>query len=241
MIEDAIELIKNSKYLTVSTGAGISVESGIPPFRGKDGVWNKFDPELLNIEYFIDNPKKSWEFSKKVFFDTIGNAKPNSAHFALAKLEKLGILKTIITQNIDNLHFKAGSKNLVEFHGNIRDLVCLDCLTKQRVAETELDILPPKCKKCGGILKPDFVFFGEEIPENALEKAIEAVEKTDVMLVIGTTGNVVPASQLPINASQQGAKIIEINIEPTVMTDQITDIFLQGKASEILSKIIADL
>ena len=123
-IERAAKIIKNSKHLTVFTGAGISVESGIPPFRGSEGLWSKYDPEVLELDYFHRNPDVSWKIIKEIFYDFFGKAKPNDSHFGISKLEDLGIVKTIITQNIDNLHQEAGSKNVIEFHGNSKVLIC---------------------------------------------------------------------------------------------------------------------
>ncbi len=237
MISEAKNIIKESNYLVAFTGAGISVESGIPPFRGENGIWNKYDPEIFDLEYFYNNPKQSWEMIKNVFLKKINQTKPNKAHYWLAELEKKGVLKSIITQNIDNLHHKAGSSDVIEFHGNSRNLVCLNCKSVVTVEQTNLEKIPPKCKKCNSVLKPDFIFFGEQIPTDAFRQSIDAVEKADVLLVIGTTGMVIPASQLPYEAHKNGAKIIEINIEKSAYTNTITDIFLRGKASEVLPKL----
>ncbi len=233
---EAADLIKRSKYLTAFTGAGISVESGIPPFRGKDGLWSKFDPSLLELSRFYENPVESWRLLKSIFYGSYANAEPNEAHLVLARLEKRGILKWIITQNIDTLHHKAGNRNVTEYHGTLRYLRCLKC---GRVYETTDELIkqdPPTCS-CGGVLKPDIVFFGESIPEKAIREVSEVVPKTDVMLVIGTTGEIYPASLIPGAAKNNGAKIIEVNVERSNYTDTITDIFLQGKASVVLKNL----
>jgi NAD-dependent deacetylase len=237
-IDEAVELLKNSKYTTAFTGAGISVESGIPPFRGEGGLWNKYDPNILDLQTYRINPQKSWPVIKELFFDFFGEARANAAHFGLAKLEQQGLLKSIITQNIDSLHQEAGSKTIFEYHGNCRQLVCFDCGNVEQVESKVLTDTPPKCEKCGGLLKPDFIFFGEGIPEDAYEKSLEAARNCEVMLVIGTTGEIVPASTLPYMAKEMGAKIIEINIRESAYTNTITDVFLYGKATDVMTKII---
>lgn len=159
----AAALIRGAKYLTAFTGAGISVESGIPPFRGDDGLWSQYDPRMLELGFFLAHPEKAWPVIKEIFYDHFGRAKPNKAHCVLAQLEAAGKLRVLITQNIDNLHFAAGSRSIVEFHGNSRLLLCLHCGTRVEARADLLTALPPRCP-CGGLYKPDFVFFGEEIP-----------------------------------------------------------------------------
>ena len=232
-IKEAAELIKNSRYVTAFTGAGISVESGIPPFRGEEGLWSSYDPEILDLFYFYENPKSSWSAIKKIFYDFWGKAKPNPAHEFLYFLEKLGYLKAVITQNIDNLHQEAGSSTVYEFHGTLKKMVCLHCGSLYNSDKVNLETLPPLCSRCGGILKPDFIFFGEGIPEDAYKNSFEAMEKSDLVIVIGTLGEVRPAADLPVIAKNNGAKIIEINIEPTKFTDSITDLFILGKAGDV--------
>ncbi|NLJ06308.1 MAG: NAD-dependent deacylase [Sphingobacteriales bacterium] len=237
LINEAAEKIKKSQFLIAFTGAGISVESGIPSFRGKDGLWNRYDPSCLDISYFFSHAPQAWKVIKEIFYDYFGQAKPNPAHIALAELEKKGILKYVITQNIDNLHFEAGNKQVIEFHGNTRQLVCMGCgkiYTREIVYQQAI----PLCDTCHSLLKPDFVFFGEMIPEPAGSDSFQLAVKADVVLVIGTTGEVMPACNIPYYAKQNGATIIEINTEPSRFSNSITDIFLQGKASEIMSKIM---
>jgi NAD-dependent deacetylase len=233
---EAAELLLNSRYPSAFTGAGISKESGIPTFRGVDGLWTKYDPELFDISYFTANPAESWKLLKKLFFETFSESRPNEAHYVLARLEQKGLIKALITQNIDNLHFEAGSRNIAEYHGNCRDLVCLRCRELVRSNDKIIENLPPVCR-CGGILKPDIVFFGEEIPEKAMLKAQKTVKKTDLMIIVGTTGEILPASLLPTDANRRGAKIIEVNTKPSSYTNVITDIFLQGKASTMLKAL----
>ena len=237
-ILETTQLLKNAKHTIAFTGAGISVESGIPPFRGKNGIWNKYNPKILDINYFHAHSLESWKVIHELFYDFIGKAKPNPAHFALAELEKKGILKAIITQNIDNLHQKAGNTEVYEYHGTAQTMVCIKCGKKHLSPKVDLSVLPPICNECGGVLKPNFVFFGEGIPPLAATKASEAAEKADVFIVVGTTGEVMPASMLPQIAKQNGAKIIEINTESSNYTNSITDIFLKGKAGEILPDLV---
>ena len=240
-IKKAVDLIQKSKRTTAFTGAGISVESGIPPFRGENGLWNKFNPEFLDINYFYDYPEKSWELIKQIFYDFFGKAKPNDAHKALGKLEQMGLLQSIITQNIDGLHQQGGSNEVNEFHGNLRNLICTKCSKIHKAEDTNLDKLPPKCNYCGSLLKPDFVFFGEQIPEPAQSNSFAEINKADIFLLIGTTGEIMPASMIPFEAAKNGKTIIEINIEQSNYTNSITKIFLQGKATEIMNKVMRGL
>ena len=239
--QKAAELIKKSEHTTVFTGAGVSVESGVPPFRGKNGLWNEYDPIILDLKNFYKNPEKSWITIKEIFYDYFGKAEPNAAHKIIARLEKDGYVQAVITQNIDNLHQEAGSKNVFEFHGNSRCLVCTECEEKHPITDEILSELPPKCKKCGDILKPDFVFFGEAIPERAEKLSFEEAEKADLFIIIGSTGEVQPASLIPVVARSKGAEIIEINIRKSNFTDDITDLFIQEKATTAMEKIESEL
>lgn len=211
---EAARLIRQARHLTAFTGAGISVESGIPPFRGEGGLWTKYDPRLLEIRYFLKHPEISWPVLREIFYDHFGAARPNRAHEVLAAWEARGLLKTVITQNIDNLHFEAGSRNVVEYHGNSRTLVCLSCGARKPADSELLATLPPLCA-CGGLLKPDFVFFGEGIPARASTAADAAADCTDCMLVVGSTGEVYPAALVPRRARENGAVLIEINPSPS--------------------------
>ncbi len=240
MKEDTYQLatkwILESKYVVVFSGAGISVESGIPPFRGADGLWSKYNPIFLETSYFLKNPYKSWSLIKEIFYDFFGQAKPNKAHYIIAKMEKKGLIKTIITQNIDNLHQEAGSKNVLEFHGTAQTLTCIKC-KKTFKSHKLIKKLPPHCPNCGGLLKPDFVFFGEPIPQKTLSDSIMAAKNADLFILIGTTGEIMPASSIPYIAKENGAKFIEINIEPSKYTYTIVDILLKGKASDVMLKL----
>lgn len=239
LLAEAADLIKKSKFTIAFTGAGISVESGIPPFRGEHGLWNKYDPQVLDLHYYLKNERKCWFFIREIFYDFFAEAKPNAAHLMLAKLEKAGLLKSVITQNIDNLHQEAGSRVVREFHGNSKKLVCLKCGKTYNAGEIDFKHLPPLCSEDGSILKPDFIFFGEGIPPKAYSDSFGDAGKTEVCLVIGSTGEVMPASHVPHTAKQRGAVVIEINPEKTNFTKSVTDIYLEGKAGEVLEKIVA--
>ncbi len=236
-LEQAVALIRKAKYTVAFTGAGISVESGIPPFRGKNGLWNKVDPIFLEIEYFRTKPLQSWKKIKEIFYDSLGDTQPNIAHDTLAKMQKRSFLESIITQNIDHLHQKSGSRYIYELHGTYKQLVCTECSSEFDMSFADLNYLPPTCYICKGILKPDMVFFNEPIPPFAKKRSFEEAKKADLMLIIGTNAEVFPAAEIPVVAKEHGAKIIEINIEETHFSHEITDVFLKGKASEIMKTI----
>lgn len=233
----ASEILRKSKYVIAFTGAGISVESGIPPFRGEHGIWEKYDPAMLEIGYFFQHPLQSWQVIREIFYAYFGDAKVNKAHVALAKMEQKGLLRSIITQNIDNLHQQAGSKSVFEFHGNSQRLVCTKCHADYPPASIDIDHLPPTCGACSGLIKPDFIFFGENIPFDAYQNSVDAAEKADAIIVIGSTGEVMPAAQMPYIAKQNGAVIIEVNTEPSKFTHAITDFYLEDKATEVMEKL----
>lgn len=225
--------IANSKHLVAFTGAGISVESGIPPFRGEGGIWSSHDPSVLDIDYFCNYPAESWNAISEIFYRYFMDASPNPAHYLLARLEKEGILKSLITQNIDNMHQEAGNLEVIEYHGNSKRLKCSQCGQHYELSEVNLESLPPRCNIDLEVLKPDFVFFGEGIPPAAANKSVEEVSRADILMIIGTTGEVMPAGMLPSIASSHGARIIEINPSNSVFTDSLTDLFLQGPAAEV--------
>jgi len=233
-IENAIDILRQSRHLIAFCGAGISVESGIPPFRGEGGLWNKYDPDCLDLDFYLSRPSQIWGTIKEIFYDFFGEAKPNPAHYALAEMEKQGVLKSVITQNIDNLHQEAGSKAVIEYHGNSHYFVCMSCGKRYDLDDIKLNSKPPRCGKCNGLLKPDFVFFGEAIPEIASNRAFDEAEHADVVLVIGTTGEIMPACLIPRLAHQHGAKIIEINPGYSSYRYSITDIHIALKAGEVL-------
>lgn len=238
-IEKAAAILKDSIHTTAFTGAGISVESGIPPFRGPEGIWTKYDPKVLELGFFRENPEKSWKAIRDIFYEHFEKAVPNSAHRAIARLEELGIIKSIITQNIDNLHQEAGSKAVWEYHGNYSRLLCPECGSFYRAEKKLLKNLPPLCEKDQSVLKPDFIFFGEMIPQKANAASYNEASVADVFLLVGTTGEVMPANLVPRIAKQNGATIIEINPEASAYTYEITDYFLKGRAGEVLPKLLS--
>ena len=237
----AAEWIKKSKHTTVFTGAGISVESGIPPFRGENGLWNKYDPSCVDLSYFHANPSAAWAIIKEIFYDFFGQAEPNDAHKAVAELERMGLVKAVITQNIDNLHQEAGSKQVYEFHGTAQSVGCTRCGINSPAGQEMFASIPPTCRRCSGILKPDFIFFGEGIPEPARTLSFREAELADVFIIIGTTGQVVPACNIPYLAKKNHCKIIEVNLDPSSYTPMITDIYLQGKATETMKQLMEEL
>ncbi len=240
-IAEAAKILKQSKYTIAFTGAGISVESGVPPFRGENGLWNKYDPRVLDLGYFNENGAECWMYIREIFYDFFADAKPNKAHFVLAEMEQKGLLQAVVTQNIDNLHYQAGSYVVHEFHGNSKKMKCRKCNKIYKASEIDFKNIPPVCVDDGEILKPDFIFFGEGIPHDAYSNSFQAAEKAEVCLIIGSTGEVTPASYVPRTAKQRGATIIEINPDETIFTRHITDIHLKGKASEVMEKLANEL
>lgn len=236
-IRKAAQLIRDAKHLIAFTGAGISVESGIPPFRGEEGIWSRYDPGVLDIERYRSYPDETWPVINEIFYQFFAKAKPNTAHAFLAWLQQEGILKALITQNIDNLHQDAGSADVIEYHGNSQYMVCTYCGEKRKVEEPLVTNEVPRCSNEGALMKPDFIFFGEPIPKVAAERSMAEAGKTDVMLLIGTTGEVMPASMIPKVARRNGATIIEINTEETTFTHSITELFLKGKASGVCAQL----
>ena len=247
-IEQVAGLLANAKNAVALTGAGISTESGIPDFRSPGGLWSRVDPGEFSIDRFLQNPGRFWKLNLNLKqsgdFD-LAAAEPNAAHFALARMEHLGIMKCVITQNVDNLHQRAGSVEVVEFHGNLLRAVCLKCKAVEPMDDVEERMTSsqdamPRCLRCGGILKPDAVFFGEAIPPRAMMISQIQSYKCDVLLVIGTSLQVFPAAQIPIavRTKTPPAKVIEINREPSALRDQVTDILFLGSASEIMQKLI---
>lgn len=239
-IKTAAKLIKNARFGVAFTGAGVSVESGIAPFTGAGGLWNQYDPKFIEINFFHMHPAESWREMKKIFFTDMEESVPNKAHEVLARLEQDGFLKGVITQNIDGLHQKAGSKNVQEFHGTIHTLSCTRCGKKYSLDDIDLAEEPPTCI-CGGVLKPDFVFYGEGIPALAYQKSLEMAQNADVMIIVGTAGQVMPACSLPLTARQFGAKIIEVNPRASAFTGVITDLYFPLPAGEFFAELEKEL
>ena len=239
-IKEAVNIIKSSSYGVVFTGAGISVESGIAPFTGAGGLWNKYDPKFIEIDFFEQHPQESWREMKKIFFNDMHDAQPNKAHQVIAQMEQKGFVKGVITQNIDGLHQRAGSKNVQEFHGTITTLSCVRCAKQYITDQTDLTADPPRCS-CGGVLKPNFVFYGEGIPTQAYQNSMELAENAEVMIVVGTAGQVMPACSLPLLAKQFGAKIIEVNPQPSAYTGTLSDYYFPYKATEFFDELAREL
>jgi NAD-dependent deacetylase len=232
-----IGTLKESESIVFFTGAGISAESGIPTFRGKEGLWNKFRPEeLASFDAFIKNPELVWEwynYRRKI----VHEAKPNAAHLTIAEMQNHFKDVTVVTQNVDNLHRRAGSKKIYELHGNIERNFCINC---KKFHNEELDFSTgvPKCE-CGGLLRPDVVWFGEHLPEDQFLGGEKAAIKSDIFFVVGTSVVVYPAAGLIYTAKASGSIIVEINIEATTLSDTANYSFF-GKAGEILPKIFEE-
>ncbi|MFH1597015.1 MAG: NAD-dependent deacylase [Pseudomonadota bacterium] len=238
--EKLAAVLRQHRRIVAFTGAGISVESGIPDFRSPDGLWSRFDPmEYAHIQAFHANPVKVWLLLREMD-ETIARARPNPAHLALAQLEAKGLLLGLITQNVDNLHQAAGSKRVVEYHGNAHRFICHTCKGQHPRETLDFSRTPLYCR-CGGLIRPDVVFFGEQIPAGAQEEAEELARACDLLLVIGTSGEVAPASYLPYIAKEGGAVIVENNLTPTRLTDTLTDHFLPGKAGELWPEVLKEL
>jgi NAD-dependent deacetylase len=241
LITQAAEDLAAAGKVTALTGAGISTESGIPPFRGKGGLWERFDPmEIAHIDALMRDPARVWTILVKEMKQIVDTAEPNDAHKGLARLEEMGKLETIITQNIDGLHQAAGSTDVIEFHGTFAWQRCMDCGQKYETSKVDISEIPPRCS-CSGILRPDAVFFGEMIPQDALWRSRQIASDCDVMLVVGTSAVVQPAALMPVIAKESGARVIEINAERTPLTGDISDYLIMGSAGEIMSQIIAKL
>jgi NAD-dependent deacetylase len=243
----AAQMIRDASRIVVFTGAGVSTESGIPDFRSPGGFWTKFDPEDFTIDKFLSSPetrRKQWRFL--LSGDLLKDACPNAAHKAIAELEALGSLDCVITQNIDNLHQKAGNDpgRVYELHGTMHWVRCLQCgvrcaleeiLQKYRTADD-----PPACERCGGMMKPDVIFFGEALPEETLDEATRHASGCDLLVVVGSSLVVYPAATIPFIAKESGAKLIIINLTPTP-ADRIADIVINASAGDALTRIIAEV
>jgi len=242
LCEQAAEIWRNSRFPVALTGAGISVASGIPDFRSPDGLWVKYDPSrVATITALYKNPREVWEFIHEAVL-VFTEARPNPAHLALARLEEHGLLKAVITQNIDNLHQQAGSKNVIEYHGNCRRFYCMGCRMEYPPGEAgklARENLPWTCAECGGTIRPDFVFFGEQIPPYAHSESMRLAKQADLALIVGTSGEVAPANTLPYYIKRAGGHVIEINLGPTAYGG-ISDIKIDVPAEEALS-VLADM
>ena len=234
-MEELLERLRKAKSIVFFTGAGVSAESGIPTFRGKDGIWNKLKPEeLASFDAFLKNPEMVWEWynhRRKI----IHESQPNQGHLAMSEFQNLFPHVTVITQNIDNLHRRAGSKVIYELHGNIERNYCIKC-SKQFNGELDFADKAPICS-CGGLIRPDVVWFGEYLPESEFLSSEKAAMKADIFFVVGTSGIVYPAAGIIFTAKKSGAYIVEINIEETEITRYADKSFF-GEAGKILPQIL---
>jgi len=230
--------LASAKAVVAFTGAGVSAESGVPTFRGADGIWSKLKPEeLANMNAFMKNPSLVWEWyaHRKKIMSTI---EPNAGHRALVQMERFIPAFAVVTQNIDNLHARAGSRTVYELHGNIERNYCMKCGKAYGSEFAAAESGVPVCHECGGLVRPDVVWFGEMLPEDEWNASVRAAEGADVFLSIGTSAVVYPAASLPLIAKRAGAYIVEINPEPTPLTPA-ADEFLQGPSGVILP-LLAD-
>lgn len=249
-LQRASQIIAQSRYAIGLVGAGMSAESGIPTYRGPGGLWTRIgEPDPRSYQNFVADPRGWWErmldkdnhpesTERAQFREAIERAQPNSGHYALVDLERMGILKHIITQNVDNLHRAVGSLNVTEIHGNRTLVRCMECNLRMPWGELDVIEVPPKCPQCHGIIKGDGVMFGEPIPSDVFENCYRETNLCDCMLILGTSGTVYPAAGFPIQARQRGAAIIEVNVHATPLSG-IADVSLQGPAGEILPVLVA--
>jgi len=231
-----LENLRDAENVAVLTGAGVSAESGVPTFRDPGGIWEKFRPEqLANFEAFMSDPDFVWSWYQHRR-EIMREVKPNKGHIALAEMEDIFPGFDLVTQNIDNLHFRAGSKKVTELHGNIERNFCMKCRTFYfEIDLSEKKVL--KCEKCGGLIRPDVVWFGEMLPVKELTHAEECAANADVFFTIGTSAEVYPAAMLPIIAKKAGAYVVEINTKPTAISSELDEI-LTGKSGEILFELL---
>jgi len=244
LAQEAAELVAAAKKLVVFTGAGISTESGIPDFRSPGGIWSRFAPEDFTYQKFVADPearRKQWRMLGEGHLTT--DAQPNPAHYAIAELDKLGKLDCVITQNVDNLHHKAGvpAEKVFELHGNVQWAVCLSCGRRypfeQIKARLEGGEEIPDCEECQGMLKPNAVLFGEQLPAEVLQEASQRSSDCDLFIVVGSTLIVYPAAYMPIYAVRGGARLIIINLSSTPLDAQAA-VLIRAKAGEAMSKIV---
>ncbi len=246
-IESAARTMLDAGPVVAMTGAGLSVESGIPPFRGPGGLWTKYgEPPLDGYQRFLEDPAKAWrerlnptEGWAKGLMETLGAAKPNLGHRSLVGLEELGVLRATITQNVDDLHRQAGSRALLEIHGNHTLLRCMECHTRYDHDEIAIDesALPPRCLRCDGILKGDTVQFGEPIPPDVLRGCYAAAQDCRCMLVVGTSATVYPAAEFPIDVLRRGGSVIEVNPHESELT-AVASISLRGPGGSVLERLL---
>ncbi len=240
MLDQVIKVARDCERCVVLTGAGISAESGVPTFRGKEGLWGKFRPEeLATMEAFMANPQIVWEWYNWRR-ELISEVKPNPGHYAIVEMENIFDHFTLITQNVDDLHRIAGSKNIIELHGNINKNKCLKCSEPFPDDQIISPDVIPACPKCGGQIRPDVVWFGEMLNADTIQKAFDESSKADLFLSIGTSAIVQPAASLPVEAKRSQATLIEINVNNTSLTS-IVDFFIAEPSGEFLPKLVEGL
>lgn len=242
LIEQAAGLLAKALHVVVFTGAGVSKESGLPTFRdAQEGLWARYDPEeLASLEGFRRNPELVWTWyqHRRTLY---GDVKPNPGHHAIVELEAEVPRLVVVTQNVDGLHRRAGSSDIIELHGNIYRFKCLDEGRRLALEDLEeIEQVPPRCPHCGSLVRPDVVWFGELLPAHALDRAIQESRQCDVMLVVGTSAIVQPAALLPYEAANHGASIIEVNPNPSGAT-RIADVVLRGPSGELLPQVVDEL
>lgn len=237
----AARMIVHGRRTLALTGAGVSVASGVPDFRGSSGLWQQFNPATYaTIDAFVSDPDRVWEMFRAVG-RLVVEATPNPAHVALAALERMGLLRAIVTQNIDGLHQLAGSKHVIEYHGGIGRLHCLGCGSDYPAKRpANVPGRAPRCS-CGNALKPTIVLFGEQLPFDAVEEAERLAREADLLLSIGTSVAVAPASELPLLAKRAGAQVIEFNLTATELTPRGTDLLVEGPAEQTLPAVVSAL
>jgi NAD-dependent deacetylase len=240
LLDDVKTRIAGAKRIVALTGAGISTESGIPDFRSPTGVWAEYDPfEVASIDAFRRDPAKVWEFYGRRL-DVLAGAEPNAGHLALAELERRGLLAAVITQNVDGLHAAAGTRELVEVHGTVAQARCLSCDAVTPREEVRGLLPVPHCPRCGAVLKPDVVMFGELLPVAAMERALELVAEARLLLVIGSSLEVWPVAGLPDEAIAHGAKVAIVNRDPTPY-DDVAQLVVRASAGETLAAAVRAL
>jgi len=240
VVSDLAALVRERQPCVVLTGAGISTESGIPDFRSPSGIWAEYDPmEYGTIAAFRRDPVKVWEFYA-LRFQMLSTAEPNAGHLALADLEHRGLVEAVVTQNVDGLHQRAGSRRVVEVHGNLREARCAGCGTLGPIEEMAAVLRAgalPRCGRCGGLRRPNVVLFEELLPASAYEQAEAACRECGVLLVVGSSLEVHPVAGLPVLAVERGARLIIVNREETAC-DALADLVLRGEAGTVLPEIV---
>jgi NAD-dependent deacetylase len=246
-VEEAAEALATASYVIALTGAGMSVESGIPPFRGPGGLWTRYgEPPMNGYERFLADPKRAWEERlnptgpMRELWKALAAARPNAGHLAFVDLERMGVVRATITQNVDDLHRQAGSRQLLEIHGNATRIRCIECVARFERAEIDTSALPPACPRCGGLLKSDTVSFGEPIPPDVLAGCQRASDRADCVIVAGTSATVYPAAGFALAVLERGGTLIEVNPYETEIS-ALCRVSLREPSAEVLPRVVARL